>query len=123
MTAAEGNWLNAVRVYLAVSLASHLAWEALHLPLYTIWDTGSLDEQAFAVLHCTGGDALIALASLIGAVMVAGNPGWPIAAFGRVAALAVVFGSPTRSSASGRTWTCAARGPTLNACPSLPWRA
>jgi hypothetical protein len=108
MRALESNWLKALRVYLGVSLGSHLAWEALHLPLYTIWQTGSFDEQAFAVLHCTGGDALIALASLVGALLVAGNPGWPIAAFGRVAAIATTFG--LAYTAFSEWWNVVVRG-------------
>jgi hypothetical protein len=39
-----------------------LLWEAAHLPLYAIWTDGTIREKAFAVLHCTMGDVLIALA-------------------------------------------------------------
>ena len=59
-----GDWLAAVRAYLGVTAVANLMWEAFHLPLYTIWTSGSLQEQAFAVLHCTAGDVLIALAAL-----------------------------------------------------------
>jgi hypothetical protein len=31
---------------------ANFAWEMLYLPLYTIWTTGTLGEQAFAVAHC-----------------------------------------------------------------------
>jgi hypothetical protein len=37
-------------------------WE---LPLFTIWTTVTWVERAFAVVHCTGGDLLIALVSPI----------------------------------------------------------
>ena len=42
-------------------MAGHLLWEIGHVPLYTIWTEGSWGEIAFAVLHCTGGDLLIAM--------------------------------------------------------------
>lgn len=67
-------WLRAMRAYLAVTGLGNLAWETAHLPLYTIWATGSLGEQVFAVVHCTGGDMLIALAALALALALAG--GW-----------------------------------------------
>ena len=49
-------------------------------------------SMVFAVFHCTGGDLLIALASLTGALIVAGNAGWPLLCFRRVAALTILFG-------------------------------
>src|SRR3546814_6655752 len=54
----------------------NLAWEFVQLPLYTIWYEGSLWEILFAVLHCTGGDLLIASAALLGALMIAGDGRW-----------------------------------------------
>jgi hypothetical protein len=44
------------------------------------------------VLRCTGGDLLIALASLSGALILAGTPGWPAEHFRRIAALTLFFG-------------------------------
>lgn len=89
---ARRNWLTAIRAYLVLTFAGHLLWEVLQLPLYTIWTTGTKRELAFAVAHCTGGDILIALSSLIAALILVGDHGWPAIAFGRVAALAVVIG-------------------------------
>jgi hypothetical protein len=66
-------WLRALRIYLGVIIAANLTWEFLHLPLYTIWTTGTLGEQVFAAVHCTGGDILIALASLTLALVLAGE--------------------------------------------------
>jgi hypothetical protein len=80
-------WLSALRAYFALILLGNLAWEFLHLPLYTIWTTGTRAEQAFAAVHCTGGDLLIALASLTLALVLAGQRGWV-----SVAALAITFG-------------------------------
>lgn len=75
MDDAPAGWLKPLRTYFAVIALGNLAWEALQLPLYTIWTTGSLREQAFAVFHCTGGDILIALAALALALVLAGERG------------------------------------------------
>ncbi len=82
-----------LRRYFAVIVLGHLAWEVAHLPLYTIWYEATPGEIAFAVLHCTGGDVLIALASLMGALLLLGR-GWPMApaAFRRIAVLAIAGG-------------------------------
>jgi hypothetical protein len=87
-----GGWLGALRVYLCVIAIGHLVWESLQLPLYTIWETGTLREQAFAVAHCTLGDVLIALSTLTLALLLAGDDAWPDRRFWSVAALALVFG-------------------------------
>ena len=68
------------------------AWEIAQLPLYTIWSEGTAGSRAFAVLHCTAGDLLIALSLLAGALIVAGDPVWPGRRFGRVAALTLLGG-------------------------------
>jgi hypothetical protein len=83
-------WLRALRVYLASVAAMNLTWEILHLPLYTIWRSGTLQSQAFAVLHCTAGDLLTATCALILALLVAGDRAWPHARF--LAVLAVTVG-------------------------------
>ena len=51
-------WLSALRVYLALSLGFHFVWEVGQLPLYTIWTTGTLSENAFTAIHCTLGDVM-----------------------------------------------------------------
>src|SRR5882762_2607916 len=70
-------WLRGLRVYIATMAGGNLVWESLHLPLYTIWRNGTAPEQAFAVLHCTLGDVLIALSTLMLALIAAGDDGWP----------------------------------------------
>lgn len=87
-----GYWLPALRRYLALSAAGHILWEVLHVPLYTIWTEGTAATIAFAVLHCTGGDLLIATVSLAGALVVAGSPSWPSERFRAVAFLTLTFG-------------------------------
>lgn len=88
----QSDWLRAFRAYFAVIAIGNLTWEVLHLPLYTIWTTGTLGEQAFAVVHCTGGDMLIALASLMAALLLTGTHDWPTRGRERVALVTIVFG-------------------------------
>lgn len=89
----SGGWLTVLRWYLVVIAAGNLVWEFAHLPLYTIWRTGSRGEIIFAAVHCTGGDILIGTVSLVLALMLSGG-GWPTAplAYLRVAALTIAFG-------------------------------
>ena len=59
------------------SAVLHLIWESGQLPLYAIWSTGSFGEMAFAVAHCTIGDAMIAASALLSALALFGRPCWP----------------------------------------------
>lgn len=77
MQKATGNWLAALKAYILVSVCAHLAWEILQLPLYTIWSTGGAREIAFAVLHCTVGDAVIAITALSLGLVSVGKERWP----------------------------------------------
>lgn len=64
-------WLILAIRYLAFATAGNLVWELLQLPLYTLWYEASPGEIAFAVVHCTAGDILIAASSLaLGVVVV-----------------------------------------------------
>ena len=88
----RSDWPLALRWYLGVSLAAHLVWEVLQLPLYTLWSTGTLRQQAFAVLHCTLGDVMIAGLALLVAISVFGRPSWPSAGIRRVYLATLMFG-------------------------------
>jgi len=57
------------RRYLPWLAALSLGWEIVQLPLYTIWDHPNAGYIAYAVLHCTVGDVLIGLASLLAALL------------------------------------------------------
>jgi len=85
-------WLRALRVYLAVVLIANLVWETLQLPLYSLWTTGTTQKMAFAVVHCTGGDVLIALSALIIALVVLGTQRWPAEGYVRVMLATLVLG-------------------------------
>jgi hypothetical protein len=56
---------------------ANLAWEAAHLPLYTLWSTGTTRQKLVAVFHCTAGDALIAMAALLPGLLALGSSRWP----------------------------------------------
>ena len=87
-----GSWLSTLKYYLGVLLVGNSVWEFAQLPLYTLWYEGSWSKITFAVVHCTGGDLLIATASLIVALVLFGNDRWPNANYSRVALAAGVGG-------------------------------
>ena len=82
----------AVSRYLLAILAGNLLWESAQLPLYTIWRDGSPGEIAFAALHCTAGDFLIATSALFGALVLLGGRQWPQGRFPLVGVAAVAGG-------------------------------
>jgi hypothetical protein len=88
----SSNWLAALRAYLVTVAIADLVWEWAHLPLYTLWQTGTPSEKLFAVVHCTAGDLLVALVSLTAGLVLAGDRDWPTRRFVIVAALTVTFG-------------------------------
>ncbi|MDO8874577.1 MAG: hypothetical protein Q8M24_08610 [Pseudolabrys sp.] len=85
------NRISALLIYLGSSAIGHFVWEVLQLPLYTIW-AEPFRDKAFAVLHCTAGDLLIALCTLLAASFAAANLAWPQGRFWRVAAITIVLG-------------------------------
>jgi hypothetical protein len=89
---ASSDWIAALRAYLATVACADLVWEAAHLPLYTLWREGTAHDQLFAVIHCTLGDILIALACLVVALILAGHRAWPAETFARIAILTLSFG-------------------------------
>lgn len=85
--------LSALRRYFALIVPFHLVWEFAHMPLYTLWKTGTPGEILFAAVHCTGGDVLIATGTLLIALLFVGS-GWPRTrpARSRVPTIAIVLG-------------------------------
>lgn len=86
------DWLRALRRYMVAVALANLVWEFAHMPLYTLWETGSSSEIAFAALHCTGGDILIALASVMLALFLTGPASWPQSGNPRIIAITVILG-------------------------------
>jgi hypothetical protein len=89
---APGSWLAVLRRYLPFVAVANLAWEVAHLPLYTLWNEESPREIAFAVVHCTAGDVLIATAALVLALLLFGDHDWPETRVPQVTAATVVLG-------------------------------
>ncbi len=92
MVAGELCWLNVLRRYLAAMALGSLVWEFAHMPLYTLWETGSPGEIVFAAIHCTGGDILIAMSALLAALLLFGSGQWPEADYRRVGLATVLIG-------------------------------
>ena len=78
--------------YVPFVVAAHLAWEIAQLPLYTIWTEGRAGEIAFAVVHCTGGDLLIAMSALCLALIITRSGDFVDWNSGAVAGLTVAVG-------------------------------
>jgi len=119
---ATAGWLTALRSYLLFVIPANLVWEIAHLPLYTIWQE-ALGRRAFAVLHCTLGDALVATATLVLAIVIFGSGAWPLGArqFRRVAVATAVTAvgytifSEWLNISVRRGWAYS------NLMPTLPW--
>ncbi len=88
----HGEWLAALRAYLIVSVVAHFLWEIGHLPFYTLWAAGTFTGKAIAVFHCTAGDVIIAVVSLVGAIALIARRDWPAQRFLLVSALTLLFG-------------------------------
>ena len=86
------DWPQTLRHYFGLSLVAHLGWEILQLPFYTLWLTGTLQQQAFAVVHCTFGDAMIAGLSLLLALAFFAHVTWPRASSSPVYLACIAFG-------------------------------
>lgn len=90
--ASDTNWLTHIRRYLLLVLVMNLAWETAHLPLYTVWTERSDMELVWAVIHCTGGDVLIATTTLVFSLVLVGGNAWPKSHFWRVGLLTIASG-------------------------------
>ncbi len=88
----RGNWLGFLRRYLLVSFFLHMVWEFVQMPLYTLWFEAGALKIALYGLHCTAGDAAIASAALMTALLIAGEGDWPGTAYFKVAILTILIG-------------------------------
>lgn len=78
--------------YISFATWFHSVWEIAHIRLYTIWRSARGIESAYAIVHCTVGDALIATATMGLALVVFRADLSGASAFGKLAAAATVLG-------------------------------
>ena len=116
--------------YLAATGLLHLMWEIIQLPLYTLWHDAAPTQLAFAVVHCTLGDVLIAVTSLFAALIGCGARNWPQERYWRVACVAGAMGvlytvfSEWNNTVVTRSWAYSSWMPTLwgiGLSPVLQW--
>ena len=61
----QDSWAFILKRYLPRLLFLSFAWEILQLPLYTLVSSPRIAWVAYAIAHCTLGDALIGMAALV----------------------------------------------------------
>ena len=121
MQTTRQNTRHAIAAYLGVMAIAHLLWETFQLPLYTIWLNSRTQDIAFAVVHCTVGDIMIAGLSLLAALVVLGARTWPAEQFVRVIALTISIGaaytvfSEWLNTSVRKSWTYS------ELMPIVPW--
>ena len=64
-------------LWAALAFVLNLAWEIAQVRLYTIWAEADSTTVAWALLHCSIGDVLIALATFALAGMMLRRADWP----------------------------------------------
>jgi L-cystine uptake protein TcyP (sodium:dicarboxylate symporter family) len=64
----------------------------LQLPLFTILSTEGPRQIAFAIVHCTGGDTVIAITALSFALILVGHKNWPVQSYRKVLFVTLVLG-------------------------------
>jgi hypothetical protein len=109
--------------YLPWMFALNLAWEAVHVRLYTLWHEAESAYIAFSVVHCTLGDVLIGGAALLLALILGRERALPQWRWRRVGALTVLIGtaytvfSEWMNITLLRSWTYSKAMPTLDLGP------
>ena len=76
-TQARLDILAGVGLWLALAFVLNLAWEIAQVRLYTIWASGDGWSVAWALLHCTLGDVVIALSMFALVGIVFRRADWP----------------------------------------------
>jgi hypothetical protein len=113
-------WGVIARGYLPWFAVLNLAWEAVHVRLYTLWYEADAAYIAFAVVHCTLGDVLIGACALLLALILAREG--PLAAWRwrRIGVLSAVLGaaytvfSEWMNISILRSWTYGEAMPTID---------
>jgi hypothetical protein len=85
-------WHPAIRSYVLLAAGLNFLWELAQLPFYTIWHDGTWLAIAFAVLHCTAGDLVIAITTLVLCLVMFGSSDWPKQQFFKIGVCVVIAG-------------------------------
>ncbi len=85
-------WHSALRSYVLMVAGLNLVWAIAQLPFYTLWRTATPTTIAFAVIHCTAGDVVIAITALVLCLVIFGNIDWPKAQSFLMSAWVVIAG-------------------------------
>jgi hypothetical protein len=119
-------------VWTLLLLALNLAWEFAQLPLYSLGTYEGWPRSAYAVLHCTLGDAGIALGSYALAAALVRRVDWPMRrpamgiAIATSVALAYTVWAEWRNVYLVGNWAYAGSMPTIGGigvAPLLQWIA
>ncbi len=79
-------------LWAALAFFPNLLWEVWQVPLYTLVDEQNTATAAYAVVHCTLGDASIAAVTFALTCMLLGNAYWPARRPWRGIAIGMVLG-------------------------------
>lgn len=88
----RSDWLTALRRYAIALFLLNGVWEALQLPLYTLWREADAPKLAYSVFHCTLGDVAIGVLAIAFAILILGNSAWPRERYVPVALAAIGAG-------------------------------
>ena len=119
-----------VGLWSALAFVLNLVWEIAHVRLYTIWMETDGPGIAWAVLHCSLGDVVIALAMFALAGIVLWRMDWPMSqpltggAILVIGALAYTAWSEWHNVYRAGSWGYAASMPTIfgiGLSPLLQW--
>jgi hypothetical protein len=114
----------------ALAFVFNLAWEIAHVRLYTIWAAADGVGIAWALLHCTLGDVLIALTMFTTAGLALRRADWPAShpwtggAIAVIGAMAFTASSEWYNVYRAGSWAYAPSMPTLfgiGLTPLLQW--
>jgi hypothetical protein len=117
-------------LWAALAFVLNLAWEVAQVRLYTIWVEADGMSVARALLHCSVGDVLIALAMFALAGIMLGRADWPASrpwvgsAIAVIGAVAFTAWSEWYNVYRAGSWSYAASMPTIfgiGVSPLLQW--
>jgi hypothetical protein len=113
-------WHSALRSYVLIVAWLNFIWEIIQLPFYTLWRTATPKTIAFAVIHCTAGDVVIAITALVSSLLIFGSNDWPERRRISISILTIITGVTytvysERSNIASGAWAYS------EVMPIIPW--